>query len=49
MPVVNRPVMLGCFSPQDDATVKCWGLNMNGQLGVGDTTDRGAVVELQDL
>lgn len=24
----------------DDASVKCWGLNVNGQLGVGDTTLR---------
>jgi len=25
----------------DDATVKCWGLNDHGQLGLGDTTQRG--------
>ena len=25
----------------DDATVACWGGNYNGQLGVGDTDDRG--------
>ncbi|KAJ1470886.1 regulator of chromosome condensation 1/beta-lactamase-inhibitor protein II [Baffinella frigidus] len=25
----------------DDATVKCWGLNSRGQLGYGDSSDRG--------
>lgn len=25
----------------DDGTVKCWGLNFNGQLGLGDNNDRG--------
>ena len=33
----------------DDATVKCWGYNVEGQLGVGDTANRGdAAGELGD-
>ena len=28
-------------TPQDDATVKCWGQNSDGQLGLGDTDNRG--------
>ena len=28
-------------SLQDDATIKCWGRNANGELGQGDTKDRG--------
>jgi len=32
---------LTCNSSQDDATVKCWGLNGRGQLGYGDRTPRG--------
>ena len=38
---LNRSVIVGCFSPQDDATLKCWGLNIYGQLGLGDTSNRG--------
>ena len=29
-------------SSQDDANVRCWGNNYNGQLGYGDTSNRGA-------
>jgi hypothetical protein len=31
----------GCFLAQDDASVKCWGYNWWGQLGLGDRVDRG--------
>jgi len=41
LPIRNRSVVLGCFSPQDDATVKCWGYNGDGQLGLGDDSNRG--------
>ena len=34
-------MILGCFSWQDDATVKCWGYNSAGALGLGDNSDRG--------
>ena len=33
--------ILTCNSSQDDATVKCWGDNSDGQLGYGDKLDRG--------
>jgi hypothetical protein len=33
--------ILTCNSTQDDATVKCWGYNGEGQLGYGDKLDRG--------
>ena len=39
--LLNRSVMFGCFSPQNDATVKCWGWNIYGQLGQSDTAGRG--------
>ena len=32
-----------CDPSQDDATVKCWGYNNDGQLGYGDTSSRGDV------
>ena len=40
--ILERSVVLSCFSPQDDATVKCWGKNNNaGQLGLGNKFNRG--------
>ena len=39
--LLDRSVILGFFSPQDDATLKCWGRNNYGQLGLGDTYTRG--------
>jgi len=39
--VLNRSVMLGSFSPQDDTTLKCWGFNGAGNLGLGDHSNRG--------
>ena len=32
---------LTCNSSQDDAKVRCWGYNGEGQLGYGDKSDRG--------
>jgi hypothetical protein len=37
----HQPMTPGDFSPQDDTTVKCWGLNIDGQLGLGDNFNRG--------
>ena len=34
-------MILGCVSLQDDATLKCWGQNDQGQLGQGDILNRG--------
>ena len=31
----------GCSSPQDDTTLKCWGANTNGNLGLGFKTSLG--------
>lgn len=36
-----QPCPLPLLSVLDDATVKCWGKNEFGTLGVGDTTSRG--------
>jgi alpha-tubulin suppressor-like RCC1 family protein len=33
----------------DDFTLKCWGLNASGELGLGDTQPRGDVVRPVDL
>ena len=41
MPILNRSLILSCFLPQDDATLKCWGLNNYGQLGLSDNFNRG--------
>jgi len=34
-------MILDGVSPQDDATVKCWGQNEGGHLGLGNTLHRG--------
>jgi len=39
--VLNRKVIFGYFSTQDDATLKCWGYNGEGMLGLGDSFNRG--------
>jgi len=39
--ILNRSAILTSFLPQDDATVKCWGLNEFGQLGLGHKSNRG--------
>ena len=39
--LLNQSVILDGFSMQDDATLKCWGDNTVGQLGLFDTTSRG--------
>ena len=38
---MNRSVILGRVSSQDDTTLKCWGYNGGGQLGLGDNSNRG--------
>jgi len=38
--------MAGMCALLDDATIKCWGNNMNGTLGIGTTTNRGNGVGL---
>ena len=37
LPIFDRSVILGCSSPQDDTTLKCWGINGDGALGLGGT------------
>jgi hypothetical protein len=41
-PILNKSLIFSCFSPQDDATLKCWGENAgNGQLGLGYSSNLG--------
>jgi len=40
-PIIARWAYAGFCPSQDDATVKCWGGNGYGQLGQGDSNDRG--------
>jgi len=39
--MLKRWMILGCSSLQDDAQLKCWGMNGDGVLGIGDTESRG--------
>ena len=41
MQILDQSVILGCLLPQDTASLKCWGRNDEGQLGLFDTTTQG--------